>query len=80
MKLLFIYTVILLMPFQHALVLFSEHIMSYSIEQIINRPDTWQGTEGRSHSRVILTAKSANADWHNRQSIPTGFELSLIHI
>ena len=74
MELLFIYTVFLLMPFQHALVLFSEHIMSYSIEQIINRPDTWQGSEGRSNSRVILTTKSANADWHNRQSIPTGFE------
>ena len=74
MELLFIYTVFLLMPFQHALVLFSEHIMSYSIEQIINRPDTWQGSEGRSNSRVILTTKSANADWHNKQSIPTGFE------
>jgi len=74
MELLFIYTVFLLMPFQHALVLFSEHIMSYSIEQIINRPDTWQGSEGRSNSRVILTTKSANADWHNRQSIPTGFD------
>ena len=74
MELLFIYTVFLLMPLQHALVLFSEHIMSYSIEQIINRPDTWQGSEGHSNSRVILTTKSANADWHNRQSIPTGFE------
>ena len=48
--------------------------MSYSIEQIINRPDTWQGSDGRSNSRVILTTKSANADWHNRQSVPTGFE------
>ena len=47
MELLFIYTVFLLMPFQHALVLFSEHIMSYSIEQIINRPDTWRGSEGQ---------------------------------
>ena len=73
MELLFIYTVFLLMPFQHALSYF-RHIMSYSIEQIINRPDTWQGSEGHCNSRVILTTKSANADWHNKQSIPTGFD------
>ena len=48
--------------------------MSYSIEQIINRPDTWQGRDGHGNSRVILTTKSANTDWHNRQSVPTGFE------
>jgi cell division inhibitor SulA len=54
--------------------IFTEHIMSYSIEQIINRPDTWQGIDSHSHSRVILTTKSANTDWHNRQSVPTGFD------
>ena len=36
--------------------------MSYSIEQIINRPDTWQGTDNHSNSRVILTTKSANTE------------------
>lgn len=47
--------------------------MNHSIEQIINRPDTWQGTDNHRNSRVVLTTKSANTDWHNRQSVPTGF-------
>ena len=29
--------------------------MTYSIEQIINRPDTWQGIDNHTNSRVILT-------------------------
>jgi cell division inhibitor SulA len=47
--------------------------MTYSIEQIINRPDTWQGIDNHTNSRVILTTKPTNTDWHNRQSVPTGF-------
>lgn len=45
--------------------------MTYSLEHIISRPDTWRGLEA---PRNLVTLRSpANGDWHGVDTLPTGF-------